>query len=139
MLFNFQHMRLCKSLKEVEELPEPKRVLATPADLSCVFSRSLFQRWCQNSMNHVIFTQAAGKGTIVNQIVENCELMQRQGRGGCLVEMDVFGRKELDGEELTAALTEREDKKAKKIKELLDEKKRKEEEAQLAEESDSDD
>ena len=44
--------------------------------------------------------------------------MQRKGRAGCLIEMDVFGRVELDGEELTSALKERQDRKDAKINEL---------------------
>ena len=57
--FEFKHIKLCRTLTELNQICVPsknKLVLASTPDLEYGFSRLLFAEWCENPKNTVIFT-----------------------------------------------------------------------------------
>ena len=72
--FDFKHVRLCRSIHEVNSIHTPSRnklVLASTPDLQYGFSRSLFADWCQNPKNTIIFTTRTSMNTLAFNLIEN--------------------------------------------------------------------
>ncbi|XP_006812203.1 LOW QUALITY PROTEIN: cleavage and polyadenylation specificity factor subunit 2-like [Saccoglossus kowalevskii] len=68
--FQFKHLQLCHSLKELSKIPDPKTVLASVPDLECGYSRSLFLDWCGNPNNCIILTTRSSPGTLARNLIE---------------------------------------------------------------------
>ena len=57
--FEFKHIKLCRTIDELNNLNRPsnnKLVLVSQSDLECGFGRELFASWCENPKNTIIFT-----------------------------------------------------------------------------------
>ena len=57
--FEFKHIKLCRTLSELNQISVPsknKLVMASTPDLEYGFSRLLFAEWCDNPKNTIIFT-----------------------------------------------------------------------------------
>jgi cleavage and polyadenylation specificity factor subunit 2 len=94
--FDFQHIKLCRSLSELNQITTPsknKLVLASTPDLQCGFARQLFVEWCENPKNTIIFTsRSSSPDTLANQLIENLNRKQ--------ISIEVKLRVKLEGEEL---------------------------------------
>ena len=94
--FDFKHIKLCRSLAELNRIQTPsknKLVLASTPDLQCGFTRSLFAEWCENPKNTIIFTgRSSSPDTLVNQLIEN---LNRK-----FISVEMKRRVKLEGEEL---------------------------------------
>lgn len=72
--FDFKHIKLCRSLSELNRLNNPsknKLVLASTPDLQSGFARSLFTEWCDNPKNTIIFTMRSSSDTLAYTLMEN--------------------------------------------------------------------
>ena len=72
--FDFKHIKLCRSINELNRLNTPsknKLVLASTPDLECGFSRQLFAEWCENPKNTIIFTSRCSTNTLANDLILN--------------------------------------------------------------------
>ena len=134
-LFKFDHLRLCGSVEEVERLPSPKCVLATPGDLSVGVSRSLFQKWSSDPKNSVIFTMHPRVNTPVANILEEYSIAKAKNKQATMISMNNYSRVELEGDEFLEAVRKRAEDKEAKIKALVQEKNKNQEEIYI---SDSD-
>lgn len=75
--FDFKHIKLCKSLHELNQIHSPSRnklVLASTPDLQCGFSRNLFAEWCENPRNMIIFTEKSSYKTLANKLIDNLNI-----------------------------------------------------------------
>ena len=94
--FDFKHIKLCRSLAELNQIQTPsknKLVLASTADLQCGFARNLFVEWCENPKNTIILTsRSSSPDTLANQLIENLN------KKSVVVEMK--RRVKLEGDEL---------------------------------------
>ncbi|XP_038072490.1 cleavage and polyadenylation specificity factor subunit 2-like isoform X2 [Patiria miniata] len=90
--FQFKHLKLCHSLKELAKVPEPKVVLASVPDLQCGYSRSLFVDWCDNPNNSIVLTCRSSHGTLARSFIDN--IQQKE------VKLKLSKRVKLDPEEL---------------------------------------
>ncbi|XP_033637127.1 cleavage and polyadenylation specificity factor subunit 2-like [Asterias rubens] len=107
--FQFKHLKLCHSLKELAKVPEPKVVLASVPDLECGYSRSLFVDWCDNPKNSVVLTCRSSEGTLARSFIDN--IQQKE------VTLKLSKRVKLDPEELEVyRIKEKERKAAVKLK-----------------------
>ncbi|XP_008555336.3 probable cleavage and polyadenylation specificity factor subunit 2 [Microplitis demolitor] len=68
--FQFKHLQLCHSMKELSNVPSPKVVLASTPDMECGFSRELFLQWCSNPQNSIIITSRTSPGTLARELME---------------------------------------------------------------------
>lgn len=72
--FDFRHIKLCRTLSELNKITTPSKhkiVLASTPDLQYGFSRSLFLEWCENPKNSIIFTHRTPADTLANMLIEN--------------------------------------------------------------------
>lgn len=72
--FDFKHIKLCRSISELNRLNTPsknKLVLASTPDLECGFSRQLFTEWCENPKNTIIFTSRSSANTLAHDLILN--------------------------------------------------------------------
>jgi cleavage and polyadenylation specificity factor subunit 2 len=72
--FDFKHIKLCRSLEELNRLNTPsknKLVLVSQSDLECGFGRTLFTEWCENPKNTIIFTNRPSPNTFAHKLIEN--------------------------------------------------------------------
>ncbi|XP_022083164.1 cleavage and polyadenylation specificity factor subunit 2-like [Acanthaster planci] len=90
--FQFKHLKLCHSLKELAKVPEPKVVLASVPDLQCGYSRSLFVDWCDNPKNSIVLTCRSSHGTLARSFIDN--IQQKE------IKLKLSKRVKLDPEEL---------------------------------------
>lgn len=100
--FKFKHLQLKHQLNELGFLPQPICVLATMPDLEYGFARDLFTLWVTDPKNSIIFTQRPGFNTLGHQILNNANRP---------VEVDIWQRIELQGEELEEHRKKEEEKK----------------------------
>lgn len=68
--FQFAKIVLCKSIEELDNVPNPKLVLASTPDMQYGFSRDIFLKWCDDEKNLVIFTQRPNDGTLGKQVLD---------------------------------------------------------------------
>lgn len=73
----FRNVKLCYSLADVEQLPEPRVVLATQPDLTPGFAlvtfphlvfvdfQDLFMAWAPDTSNRIIFTNKSRPGVFL--------------------------------------------------------------------------
>ena len=92
--FKFKFIRACHSLEELDRIPEPKVVLASPPDLECGLARELFIRWAGDVKNSVVFTTRTSPGTLARILIDN-------PRKNSVV-LEVRKRVKLEGDELEA-------------------------------------
>jgi cleavage and polyadenylation specificity factor subunit 2 len=94
--FDFKHIKLCRSLSELNQIQTPsknKLVLASTPDLQCGFARSLFVEWCENPKNTIILTsRSSSTDTLANQLIENVNKKS--------ISIEMKKRVRLEGEEL---------------------------------------
>ena len=94
--FDFKHIKLCRSLAELNQIQTPsknKLVLASTPDLQCGFARSLFVEWCENPKNSIILTsRSSSTDTLANQLIEN---LNRK-----FISVEMKRRVKLEGDEL---------------------------------------
>ena len=72
--FEFKHIKLCRSIAELNGLNTPSKnkvVLASTPDLESGFSRQLFVEWCENPKNTIIFTSRSGESTLASKLLQN--------------------------------------------------------------------
>jgi len=89
--FKFKYLQLKQQLSELELLPQPITVLATQPDLESGFARDLFLLWSTDPRNSIIFTQRPGANTLGFQALNSKTRM---------IEVEIWQRIELTGEEL---------------------------------------
>lgn len=71
--FDFRHIKLCRSLGELNRLNTPSKnkvVLASTPDLESGFSRHLFAQWCDNPANTIIFTSRSSHNTLASRLLQ---------------------------------------------------------------------
>ncbi|XP_071478507.1 cleavage and polyadenylation specificity factor subunit 2-like [Diadema antillarum] len=90
--FQFKHLKLCHSLKELAKVPEPKVVLASVPDMECGYSRELFIQWSAEEKNSIILTSRTPHGTLARKLIEDPKLKQ--------LKLRVSKRVKLEKEEL---------------------------------------
>ena len=94
--FDFKHIKLCRSLAELNQIQTPsknKLVLASTPDLQCGFARSLFVEWCENPKNSIILTsRSSSTDTLANQLIENLNKK--------FISVEMKKRVKLEGDEL---------------------------------------
>ncbi|XP_008555333.3 probable cleavage and polyadenylation specificity factor subunit 2 [Microplitis demolitor] len=90
--FQFKHLQLCHSMKELSNVPSPKVVLASTPDMECGFSRELFLQWCSNPQNSIIITSRTSPGTLARDLMEN--------GGNRSITLELKKRVKLEGYEL---------------------------------------
>jgi len=94
--FDFKHIKLCRSLAELNQIQTPsknKLVLASTPDLQCGFARSLFVEWCENPKNTIILTsRSCSTDTLANQLIENLNKKS--------ITVEMKKRVKLEGDEL---------------------------------------
>lgn len=100
--FKFKHLELKQSLNDLGKLRQPITVLATQPDLESGFARDLFTLWSQEAKNSIIFTQRPSPGTLGYQV-----FCQRTNP----LEIEIWQRLELQGEELEEFKKREEEKK----------------------------
>lgn len=100
--FKFKHLHLKQQLSELGYLPQPICVLATMPDLEYGFARDLFTLWVTEPKNAIIFTQRPGPNTLGHQVLNNTSRT---------IELDIWQRVELKGEELDEYRKKEEEKK----------------------------
>lgn len=91
--FQFRHVQMCHSMKDLANVPSPKVVLASSPDMESGYSRELFVQWAPNANNSIIITSRTSPGTLARDLVDN-------GGNGRKIELDVRRRVELEGAEL---------------------------------------
>ncbi|XP_072031108.1 cleavage and polyadenylation specificity factor subunit 2-like [Amphiura filiformis] len=69
--FQFKHLKLCHSLKELAKVPAPKVVLASVPDLESGYSRDLFVDWAGDPKNHIVLTCRTSPGTLARNFINN--------------------------------------------------------------------
>ncbi|XP_026691028.2 cleavage and polyadenylation specificity factor subunit 2-like [Ciona intestinalis] len=69
--FHFKHLKLCHNLGDLAQVPQPKCVLASTADMECGFARQLFIRWAADPRNTVIITSRSTKGTLSRTLIDD--------------------------------------------------------------------
>ena len=72
--FEFKHVKLCQTVSEVNRIPDPKVILATPVDLDSGFSRELFVYMANHPKNAIILTSRATPVSLARKLVENPEM-----------------------------------------------------------------
>lgn len=100
--FSFKHVVQCHTMKELEEVPSPKVVLASTADMNSGFSRELFIQWAPDPKNTVIFTYCTAPGSLARHLIDNPDTKS--------IEMDVHKKVKLEGAELAEFLENEKDK-----------------------------
>jgi len=105
--FAFKHITQCHSLKDLEQVPSPKVVLASTADLNSGFSRELFIEWASNPNNSVVFTFKTAPGSLARTLIDNPKIET--------IELESKTKVELEGAEL-AQFVEGEKEKARQLK-----------------------
>ncbi|XP_063705620.1 probable cleavage and polyadenylation specificity factor subunit 2 [Culicoides brevitarsis] len=91
--FQFRHVQMCHSMKDLANVPSPKVVLASSADMESGYSRELFVQWASGANNSIIITSRTSPGTLARDLIDN-------GGNGRKIELDVRRRVELEGAEL---------------------------------------
>lgn len=127
--FAFKHITQCHTLKDLEQVPSPKVVLASCADLNSGFSKELFLQWAGDPKNSIIFTFKTAPGSLARKLIDNPKIGS--------VEVEVKKKVKLEGQEL-AHFVEAEKEKARQSKlnrKSIDEKR----ESVFKEESESED
>lgn len=111
--FQFKHLKLCHSMKELAKVPAPKVVLASVPDLQCGYSRDLFIEWAEDPKNHIVLTCRTSPGTLARNFINN----PKQDK----VTLKVSKRVKLEKEELEQyRQREKEEKAAELEKKMLD-------------------
>jgi len=78
----FTHLKYITTLKSVKEFEdnEPAVVMASPGMLQNGFSRDLFEKWCSDSKNGVVFTGYAVDGTDAYKIINGVKEFVTSGK-----------------------------------------------------------
>lgn len=100
--FKFKYLQLKQKLADLERLPQPITVLATQPDLESGFARDLFTLWSTDPKNCIIFTQRPSPGTLGYQVLRN---------NSPYLDVEIWQRIELQGEELEEYKRQEEEKK----------------------------
>lgn len=89
--FKFKYLQLKQHLSDLEHLPQPITVIASQPDLESGFAKDLFAIWSRDPKNSIIFTQRPGPNSLGHQV------MNTPSR---VIQVEIWQRIELDGEEL---------------------------------------
>lgn len=100
--FKFKHLQVRQQLEDLRYLPQPITVLATQPDLECGFAKDLFALWSTDPKNSIIFTQRPAPNTLGYQVLHSTTR---------LIEVEIWQRIELQGEELQEYKKKEEEKK----------------------------
>lgn len=100
--FKFRNLQLKQHLSDLEHLPQPITVLATQPDLESGFAKDLFAIWSRDPKNSIIFTQRPGPNTLGYQVLNTPSRM---------IQVEIWQRIELTGEELEEYKRKEEEKK----------------------------
>lgn len=106
--FKFKHLQLKQQLSDLSFLPQPIAVLATQPDLESGFARDLFTLWSTNPNNFIIFTQRPSPGTLGYEVSQLISIPENVPR---LLQVEIWQRIELQGEELEEYKKKEEEKK----------------------------
>nr|XP_026691028.1 cleavage and polyadenylation specificity factor subunit 2-like [Ciona intestinalis] len=106
--FHFKHLKLCHNLGDLAQVPQPKCVLASTADMECGFARQLFIRWAADPRNTVIITSRSTKGTLSRTLVDDPTVSR--------LKLEMKKRVPIIGEELDQYERNRAAKKATEVK-----------------------
>lgn len=100
--FKFKHLQLKQKLLDLGPLPQPITVVASQPDLECGFAKDLFAIWSQDPKNSIIFTQRPSPGTLGYQVLNSPNR---------IIDVEIWQRIELQGEELDEYRLKEEEKK----------------------------
>lgn len=107
--FAFKHLQIKKDLSELGYLPQPICVLATMPDLEFGFARDLFTLWVSDPNYSIIFTQRPRPETLGYEALRLHS--QNTGPTPPNINLDIYQRVELQGDELEDYLKKEEEKK----------------------------
>lgn len=128
-LFNFRKdlLRHVHSRSELDQLPNPKVVLASSPSLDYGFARDLFLEWCSSPLNTVILVDLPEAGTLYNELYQRAVNQDNTVTPSRFsLQLKIEAKVQLSGEELRQW---REEEKARKLAEeaeaqrLIDEQK----------------
>eukprot|EP00056_Hartaetosiga_gracilis_P001260 m.43668 g.43668 ORF g.43668 m.43668 type:complete len:793 (+) comp10566_c0_seq1:30-2408(+) len=91
--FSLRNVQIVKSLDEVKKMPSPKVVLTSLSSLEFGPSRVLFKDMCVVDSNTVLFTEEPPRNTLGHSV-------WAQRENGNTIQVDIFKRVELEGDEL---------------------------------------
>lgn len=100
--FKFKHLQLKHNMSELGLVQQPVVVLATMPDLEFGYSKDLFSLWVSEPRNSIIFTQRPAQDTLGYQLLNWSERV---------MEVELWHRIELQGEELEEYRRKEEEKK----------------------------
>lgn len=100
--FKFKYLQLKQQLSDLEHLPQPITVIASQPDLESGFAKDLFAIWSHDPKNSIIFTQRPGPNTL------GYHVMNTPSR---VIQVEIWQRIELTGEELEEYKKKEEDRK----------------------------
>ncbi|XP_050426265.1 probable cleavage and polyadenylation specificity factor subunit 2 [Adelges cooleyi] len=69
--FSLKHVKLCHNMNDLNNVPEPKLVLASNANLESGFSREVFLMWASNPKNTIILTHRTAPGTLTRDLIDH--------------------------------------------------------------------
>lgn len=72
--FEFKHVKLCQSVSEVNRIPDPKVILATPVDMDSGFSRELFVFMANHPKNAIILTNRSTPNSLARKLIEQKDM-----------------------------------------------------------------
>ena len=87
--FDFKFISILKIIDAVEDVKEAMVVMASPGMLQKGLSRTLFQRWCHDSNNGVLFTGYCVENTFARDILNGLKEFKKENGQNCKVEMSV--------------------------------------------------
>lgn len=68
--FQFRYIQVCLSLRDLNQLPEPRVVLASQPDLESGFARELFFDFASNPLNLILFISKSLNTSLASQLLE---------------------------------------------------------------------
>jgi len=87
--FNFKHVEVLRNIDN-DALNEPSVVMASPGMLQKGLSRALFEKWCHDPRNGVIFTGYCVEGTFADDVMKRQTKMKSiDGENELNIKMDV--------------------------------------------------
>jgi cleavage and polyadenylation specificity factor subunit 3 len=79
--FSFKYIHVKDKSSQLDDLPGPSIVLATPSTLMSGTSRELLERWCEDERNGLIIVDFAVAGTMAREVLANPRTIpSREGR-----------------------------------------------------------
>lgn len=76
--FDFKFISVMKGMENVDEIEKPMVVMASPGMLQKGLSRTLFQKWCHDERNGIVFTGYCVENTLARDILNGKRDMRKE-------------------------------------------------------------